>query len=61
FSWAIEPLSLAFRPVELAVITGAVAVPALVLWGGRSSRLRGFLLVSAYGAAAAAFFLAGER
>jgi len=60
-AWAIEPLALSFRPVELAVLGGAVVFTALLLFGGRSSRLRGALLIAAYVAAAVAFFAAGDR
>ncbi len=60
-SWAIDPLALAFRPVELIVLAGSVVFTALLLWGGHSSRLRGALLVVAYCVAAAAFFVAGDR
>jgi Ca2+:H+ antiporter len=60
-SWAIEPLALSFRQVELAVLIAALAFTAVVLFGGRSSRLRGILLVAAYVGAAVAFFAAGDR
>ncbi|MDQ4082225.1 MAG: calcium/proton exchanger [Actinomycetota bacterium] len=60
-AWAIEPLALSFRPVELGVLATAVAFTALLLFRGQSSRLRGAALVGAYAAVAAAFFIAGER
>ncbi|MDQ3890692.1 MAG: calcium/proton exchanger [Actinomycetota bacterium] len=60
-AWLIDPLALSFRPVELGVLGGAGVVTALLLFPGRSSRLRGAVLVVAYAAAATAFFLAGER
>ncbi len=60
-SWAIDPLALSFRPVEIAALGGSTLFAALVLWGGRSSRLRGSLLIGAYVVVAAAFFVAGER
>ncbi len=60
-AWAIDPLALSFRPVEIAVLGGSVAFAALVLFGGHSSRLRGVALIAAYVAAAAAFFVAGDR
>jgi Ca2+:H+ antiporter len=60
-SWAIEPLALSFRPVELAAVGGAVVYAALLLWGGHSSRLRGVLLIAAYVAVAVAFFMVGDR
>jgi Ca2+/H+ antiporter len=60
-SWAIDPISLAFREVEIAVLFGSVIFTALLLWGGHSSRLRGAALVGAYVVVATAFFLAGDR
>jgi Ca2+:H+ antiporter len=60
-AWLIEPLALSFRPVELAVLGGATIFTTVVLLDGRSSRLRGALLIAAYVAAAVAFLVAGER
>jgi Ca2+:H+ antiporter len=60
-SWLIDPLALSFRPVELGVLGGAVVVAAVLLYDGRSSRARGAILVAAYVAAAAAYFIAGDR
>jgi Ca2+:H+ antiporter len=60
-AWLIDPLSLSFRPVELIVLGGSVAVTAALLVQGRSSRLRGALLIATYVAAAAAFLIAGDR
>ena len=60
-AWAIEPLALSFRPVEIVVLGGSVVFTALLLFNGRSSRARGALLIGAYVAAAAAFFIAGDR
>jgi Ca2+:H+ antiporter len=60
-AWAIEPLALSFRPVELAALAGSAAFAALLLWDGRSSRARGVALVAAYVAVAVAFFLVGDR
>jgi Ca2+:H+ antiporter len=60
-AWAIEPLALSFRPVELAAVAGSVLFAALLLWGGHSSRLRGVLLIAAYIGVAVAFFLVGDR
>jgi Ca2+:H+ antiporter len=60
-SWVLEPLPLSFRPVELAVLAGALAVTAAVLAAGRSSRLRGGVLVAAYGVVVVIFYLAGDR
>jgi Ca2+:H+ antiporter len=60
-SWFLNPLSLAFRPVEIVVLASAVVFTSLLLWNGYSSRLRGVLLVLAYVAAATAFWIAGDR
>jgi Ca2+:H+ antiporter len=60
-SWAIEPLALSFRMVELGALGGAVAVTAVTVIGGRSSRLRGLLLVGAYAGAVGLFYAAGDR
>jgi Ca2+:H+ antiporter len=60
-SWAIEPLSLAFREVELIAVGGSVVFASLLLFGGRSSRWRGYLLIAAYVAVAVGFYLVGER
>lgn len=60
-SWLIDPLALAFRPVELAVLGGSVVTAAAVTHGGKSSRARGVILIAAYVAAAVIFFIAGDR
>ena len=60
-SWLIEPLSLAFRPIELIAVGGSVAFAAVLLWGGHSTRWRGYALVGAYVAVAIAFFAVGDR
>jgi len=60
-AWAIEPLALSFRAVELGAVGASVVFAALLLFGGHSSRLRGVLLIGAYVAVALAFFLVGDR
>jgi Ca2+:H+ antiporter len=60
-AWAIDPLALSFRPVEIAALGGSVVFAALLLFGGRSSRLRGAALIAAYVAVALAFFFSGDR
>jgi Ca2+:H+ antiporter len=60
-SWLIEPLPLAFRPVEIGALGASAVAVALLLARGRSGRLRGVLLIAAYAGAATAFFLAGDR
>ena len=60
-SWLIDPLSLSFRPVEIAALGGSVAYAALVVSGGQSSRARGYALLGGYAIVVVMFFLAGER
>ncbi len=60
-SWAIEPLALSFRPVEIAAMGGAAVLAAIVVVPGRSTRAGGAVLVAAYAAAVVAFYLAGNR
>jgi Ca2+:H+ antiporter len=60
-SWLIEPLSLAFRPVEILAVGGAVVFTALLLYNGHSSRWRGAVLIAAYVGVAFGFYAAGDR
>ena len=60
-SWLIDPLALGFRAVEVGALAGGLAVTAAALWGGRASKARGVLLLAAYVAIAAAFWMAGDR
>jgi Ca2+:H+ antiporter len=60
-SWASEPLALGFRPVELAAMAVAAALPALVLRTGRTTRPGGAILLLAYAVVAFAFYVAGDR
>ena len=60
-SWAFEPLTLSFRPVELAALGISAALPALVLRSGATTRLGGRALLVAYAGLVVAFYLAGER
>ena len=57
---AIDPLALSFRQVEIAMLAALARrhSPAL---DGRSSRLRGSILIAAYVGVAAAFYAAGDR
>ena len=57
----IDPLALAFRPVELAALAGSVLLTSALLWQGWSSRGRGIALIAAYGTVAVGFLLAGDR
>ena len=60
-SWAIDPLSLAFRPVEIAAVAGAATLTAILLRDGRSTSRKGIVLIVAYGLVALAFLLVGDR
>jgi Ca2+:H+ antiporter len=60
-SWLLEPLALSFRPVEIAALGGSVVFTAIVLFDGRSSRVRGALLLAGYAVVVVAFFAAGDR
>jgi len=60
-AWPIDPLSLAFREIEIITVAVAVAVTAALLADGRSSRLKGVILIALYVGVAVVFFNAGER
>jgi Ca2+:H+ antiporter len=60
-AWAIKPLALSFRQVEIAVMGGSALLAALLLAGGKSSSWRGALLVAGYVVAALVFYKAGGR
>ena len=61
-SWFFdEPLALSFRPVELAAMGIAAVLPAVVLRTGRTTRFGGAILLVAYTALVALFYLAGDR
>jgi Ca2+:H+ antiporter len=60
-SWAIQPLALSFRGVEIAGMGGAVLAAGLVLAPRRSSRLGGAMLLGSYVAVAVTFYLVGDR
>ena len=60
-SWLLDPLALSFRPVEIAALAGSVVFTTLVLFDGRSSRVRGGLLLAGYAVVVVAFFVAGDR
>jgi Ca2+:H+ antiporter len=59
-SWAWQPLTLSFRPFELIFLTTAAALPALVLRSGRTTRLSGAILLSAYSVLAVTSYLVGD-
>jgi Ca2+:H+ antiporter len=60
-SWLIEPLALSLRVVEIGALAGSVVLTAAVLADGRSSRLRGAVLLAGYGAVVVAFLASGDR
>ncbi|MDX6627936.1 MAG: Ca2+:H+ antiporter [Gaiellales bacterium] len=60
-SWAIDPLTLSFRPVELAALAVATVLPGLVLAHGRTTRLGGWILLLAYAGLVVVFSYAGNR
>jgi Ca2+:H+ antiporter len=57
----IEPLALSFRQVEIAALAVGVVVTSILLADGRSSRLKGVILIAVYVGVATAFYLAGDR
>jgi Ca2+:H+ antiporter len=60
-SWAIEPLALSFRPVELAALAGSAVVVGAFFIDRTSSRRDGAALILLYVGVAAAFFISGDR
>jgi Ca2+:H+ antiporter len=60
-SWLIDPLSLAFRLIEIVAVGGSVVFTALLLFRGYSTRWRGAVLVAAYAVVAYAFYAVGDR
>ena len=60
-SWFLDPLALGFRQVEIAALVFGLAVTAGALHGGKTSRLRGGVLLAAYVVVAIAFWIAGEE
>jgi Ca2+:H+ antiporter len=56
-----HPLTLAFRPVELAAMAISTVLVAVVLWDGRGRRWEGVLLVASYVGLAVAFYFSGDR
>jgi Ca2+:H+ antiporter len=56
-----DPLTLAFRPIELAAMGGSAAFVAFVLRDGRSQRWEGALLIGVYVGLAVVFLAVGDR
>jgi Ca2+:H+ antiporter len=57
----IEPLALSMRKVEIGALALSVVVTSALLADGRSSRLKGVILIAVYIGVATAFYVAGER
>ena len=60
-SWALTPLALSFRPIELATMGGAAALVWVAALDGHTRRWEGAMLIAMYAGVAAAYFLAGDR
>jgi Ca2+:H+ antiporter len=60
-SWAITPLPLAFRPIELAAVGGAALFVAIAAIDGKTRRWEGAMLIALYVGVAAGFWVAGDR
>jgi Ca2+:H+ antiporter len=60
-SWAIDPMALSFRAIELVGIGGAAVAAGVVLAPGRSSRAGGALLLAVYVVLAICFYAVGDR
>ena len=60
-SWAIEPLALSFRPVEIAALGASALVVGTFFVDRKSSRRDGMGLILLYAVVAVAFFIAGNR
>jgi Ca2+:H+ antiporter len=61
-SWAVKPeLTLAFRPIELATMAGAVAVVAYIVSDGKGKRWEGAAMILAYAGAVVLYGFAGDR
>ena len=56
-----QPLTLAFRPIELAAMAIAVVTVALVVRDGRTRRWEGLFLIGLYAAMVVSFLFAGDR
>jgi Ca2+:H+ antiporter len=59
-SVALQPLPMAFRPVEFVGYGAAVVIPAVLLGGGKASRGRGVALVITYAIIGVIFFVASR-
>jgi Ca2+:H+ antiporter len=57
----IEPLALALREVEIAALAVSVLIASVLLADGRSSRLKGVVMIVAYVGVAIGFYAVGDR
>ena len=57
----IEPLALALRQVEIGALAVSVLIASILLADGRSSRLKGAIMIVAYVGVAIGFFVADGR
>ncbi|MEO5575206.1 MAG: calcium/proton exchanger [Gaiellaceae bacterium] len=57
----IDPVALALRQVEIGALAVSVVVTSILLADGRSSRLKGVLLIAVYIGIAIAFYAVGDR
>ena len=60
-SWLLTPMTLAFRPIELATMGFAAAFVCLAAIDGRTKRWEGGVLIALYVVVAGAYFVAGDR
>jgi Ca2+:H+ antiporter len=60
-AWAIDPLALSFRPVELAAFAFSTVIVGWLFWDRRSSNWHGAALIALYAGVAVAFFVSGDR
>ena len=56
-----QPLPLSFRPVEIGTLAGAAMLVGAVVWDRRGMRREGVLLLVAYAACVAAYWVSGNR
>jgi Ca2+:H+ antiporter len=60
-SWAIDPLTLSFRPVELLALGSAPLLAGAALGRGRTTHRAGAALLAGYAGLVVVFYLAGDR
>ncbi len=55
------PLTLAFRPIELATMAGAAIFVSAIVWDAKGTRREGVLMLVAYAVVVVAYYLSGNR